>query len=75
MCHLEPDSQFERYELLMLARDYLENRDRMNEVDIGRLDVLVGNYRSSSLRHVVASSLGVDGESAPVYIGERTETL
>jgi hypothetical protein len=67
--------RYERYELILLARDYLAKGSHMSEVDIGRLDALTGDYRSSSLRHVVASSLGVAGESAPVYIGERSESL
>ena len=67
--------RYERYELLVLALDYLSGREEMNEADIGRLDVLVGNYRTSSLRHVVATSLGVSGELAPVYLGERSEVL
>ena len=67
--------RFERYELLVLALNYLANREQMNEVDIGRLDVLVSNYRTSSLRHVVATNLGVAGELAPIYLGERSESL
>jgi len=67
--------RFERYELITLALDYLARREQMNEADIGRLDVLTGNYRNSSLRHLVATSLGVSGDLAPVYVGERTEYL
>lgn len=67
--------RFERYELITLAVEYMARREQMNEADIGRLDVLVGNYRISSLRHVVATSLGVSGDMAPVYIGERSEYL
>jgi hypothetical protein len=67
--------RFERFDLLVLALEYLADGQRMSDADVGRLDVLIGNYRVSSLRHVVATSLGVSGEVAPVYLGERSESL
>jgi hypothetical protein len=67
--------RFERFELLVLAVNYLANTAEMSEADIGRLDVLAGNYRTSSLRHVVGTSLGLAGDLAPVYLGERSESL
>lgn len=69
--------RYERYEMLVLAKDYLINREKMRERDIGRLETLAGDYRRSSLRHHVSRGLGVS-ESMTVYaqgIDERTESL
>ena len=64
----------ERYEMIMLAMEYLTKGKKMNEVDIGRLDSLVGEYRRSSLRHHVSRGTGLD-EPDRIYIAARTESL
>ncbi len=64
----------ERYEMIVLAMEYLTKGKDMNEVDIGRLDSLVGEYRRSSLRHHVSRGTGLD-EPDRVYIAARTESL
>ena len=64
----------ERYEMLMLAVEYLTKGMKMRELDIGRLDALIGEYRRSSLRHHTTKDLGT-AESTPSYISTRTESL
>jgi hypothetical protein len=46
----------------------------MKELDIGRLDALLGEYRRSSLRHYISKELGIT-ESTPLYNNTRTESL
>lgn len=68
---------YEKYEMLVPAQDYLMNRQKMRERDIGRLERLAGDYRPSSLRHHVSRGLGV-GESMAGYAqgtDERTESF
>ncbi len=62
----------ERYEMVLLAVQYLTDRDSMKEIDIGRLEVLIGEYRRSSLTHY---AMGFDPTITPVYFGARTESL
>jgi hypothetical protein len=64
----------ERYEMLILAYEYLTKGERMDRVNIGRLDALVGDYRLSSLRHHISRGLGVS-EELIAYMGARTESL
>ena len=64
----------ERYEMIILAMEYLVRGRDMNEVDIGRLDSLAGEYRRSSLRHHVSRGSGL-GDPEQVYISARTESL
>ena len=71
---LEKVLRTERYEMIALAKEYLTKGKDMNEVDIGRLDSLVGEYRYSSLRHYVSRGSGI-GEPEKVYISTRTESL
>jgi hypothetical protein len=71
---LETALRTERYEMIVLAKEYLAKGEEMREVDIGRLDSLVGEYRRSSLRHYVSRGSGID-EPERVYISTRTESL
>jgi hypothetical protein len=64
----------ERYEMLLLAVEYLTQGIKMKELDIGRLDALLGEYRRSSLRHYISKELGIT-ESTPLYNNTRTESL
>jgi len=70
----------ERYNMIVLALEYLIKFDyrthssKMDKVDIGRLDALVGNYRLSSLRHFISRGMGSD-EAPIVHINSRTESL
>lgn len=45
-----------RYDLMTLAWKFLYNKPRMTERDLGRLDILARNYRTSSLRHKMRSA-------------------
>ena len=64
----------ERYEMIRLSVEYLTNRTNMKEIDIGRLDALIGEYRRSSLRHYIVKNLDSSAQP-PAYIKSRTEFL
>ena len=64
----------ERYEMIRLSVEYLTKGSNMKEVDIGRLDALIGEYRRSSLRHYIVKNLD-SSASVPSYIKTRTEFL
>ncbi len=64
----------ERYDMMVLSFEYLTNSQKMDRLDIGRLDSLIGNYRLSSLRHHVSRGTGaVEGSIA--HIDLRNESL
>ena len=66
-----------RYEMLVLATEYLQNRAGMRERDIGRLETLVADYRCSTLHHLVSRGTGL-AEPTTAYIeglDERIEAL
>jgi len=64
----------ERYDMMVLSFEYLTNFQKMDRLDIGRLDSLIGDYRLSSLRHHVSSGTGaIDGDIA--HIDKRNESL
>jgi hypothetical protein len=65
--------RYERYEMLVLAVEYLTKGRKTTDVDIGRLDALVGDYRRASLSHY--TSRGSGRADKPVYISARTESL
>lgn len=71
---LERVLRTERYEMILLAKEYLTKEREMKEIDIGRLDSLAGEYRRSSLRHHVSRGSGIGGPEQ-VYIAKRTESL
>jgi len=62
----------ERYEMLLLSVRYLTEGDKMREIDIGRLEVLLGEYRRASLTQY---TMGSGPAGTPVYFGPRTESL
>lgn len=64
----------ERYEMVILAVEYLTKGIKMREIDIGRLDALLGEYRRSSLRHHIVKNLDA-AEPTQIYIKTRTEFL
>jgi hypothetical protein len=64
----------ERFEMLLLAVEYLTKGTKMNDLDIGRLDALIGEYRRSSLRHYISKDLGAT-EPTPLHYNTRTESL
>ena len=64
----------ERYEMIRLSAEYLIKGNNMKEIDIGRLDALLGEYRRSSLRHYIVKNLD-SSASIPSYIKTRTEFL
>ena len=64
----------ERYEMVRLSVEYLTNGKNMKEIDIGRLDALLGEYRRSSLRHYIVKNLN-SSASSPFYSKTRTEFL
>ena len=64
----------ERYEMIRLSVEYLTNGKNMKELDMGRLDALIGEYRISSLRHYIVKNLN-SSASSPFYSKTRTEFL
>jgi hypothetical protein len=64
----------ERYEMIRLSVEYLTKSKNMKEIDIGRLDALIGEYRRSSLRHYIVKNLNSSALS-PSYSDSRTEFL
>jgi hypothetical protein len=62
----------ERYEMLLLSVEYLTRGEKMREIDIGRLEVLLGEYRRASLTQY---AMGSGPGGTPVYFGPRTESL
>jgi hypothetical protein len=66
-----------RYEMLLLAKEYLQNRGNMRERDIGRLETLVADYRRSTLSHLVSRGGGLDGTKRAYIEGieEDVESL
>ncbi len=61
----------ERFEMMELALECLTMRDSMCGVNIGKLEVLVGDYRRATLGHYISRGSG----SGAAIFGERTETL
>lgn len=64
----------DRYEMLRLATQYIDEPRQMREVDIGRLEAYLGDYRRSSLSHYTSRGLGLSG-TAPVCIYPGGESL
>jgi hypothetical protein len=64
----------ERYEMLLLAVEYLTKGVKMKELDIGRLDALIGEYRRSSLHHYISKELGVTKQTS-LHTKTNTESL
>jgi hypothetical protein len=64
----------ERYEMVKLAVEYLTKGKEMKEIDIGRLDALLGEYRRSTLRHYIVKNLDA-AQSTQIYLKSRTEFL
>jgi hypothetical protein len=64
----------ERYEMLRLAVQYIDEPRQMKEVDVGRLEAYLGEYRSSSLSHYTSRGSGLTGR-APVCIYPGAESL
>ena len=64
----------ERYEMMILALEYLTNFQNMDRLDIGRLDALVGSYRLSSLQHHISRGTGTVDRSV-VHIESRDQSL
>ena len=60
----------ERYEMVTLAVEYLKKGGKMRERDIGRLEVLIGEYRRATLTHY-AMALGT--ASSPVFFVPESE--
>ncbi len=52
--------RFDRYEMVRLAVQYLIGDKDMNPRDIGQLEVYVGSYRGSSLRHYIKGQFPSD---------------
>jgi len=48
----------DRYEMMILAAAYLENKKEMRAVDAGRLEILTRQYRISTLRHLMSKTGG-----------------
>lgn len=60
--------------MLKLAIEYLtKGKERMKEIDIGRLDVFIGDYRHKTLQQYISGTLGLTDRST--HFDERTESL
>lgn len=62
----------ERFEMIELALECLTNRAGMCDMDVGKLQVLIADYRRATLSHYISRSAGV--HSSGVFLGERTES-
>jgi len=40
--------------MMILSHRYLTEKENMNKIDIGKLEILTRNYRLSSLRHLLS---------------------
>lgn len=54
-----------RYELLILAREYISPDTKMTDKKMGKLEALTGEYRVSTLRHVIAKIISHHGNDNP----------
>lgn len=63
----------ERYEMIELALECLTTRSCMSGFNIGKLEILVGDYRRATLGHYISRGSGINGNG--VRLGERTESL
>ncbi len=62
-----------RYEMLLLSKDYLLDREKMNERDKGRLEILIADYRRSTLQHLVSRGVGLHGSTTAYIEGAEGE--
>ncbi|MBU0980116.1 MAG: hypothetical protein KJ709_04890, partial [Nanoarchaeota archaeon] len=63
----------ERYKMLMLAVEHLtKGTDQMDDVDIGRLETLVGDYRGRTLRHFTSRGSSMTGQGTRFDGGVET---
>ncbi|MFH1536622.1 MAG: hypothetical protein ABID45_01395 [Patescibacteria group bacterium] len=71
---LERVLRSERYKMATLTRQYLQDGpEKMDRLDIGRLEGMIGNYRLSTIRHHISGGTGVRGRM--LTLGSRTESL
>jgi hypothetical protein len=65
--------RIERYEMLILALEYLTMKEKMSGIHIGKLEVLVGDYRRATLSHFISRGSGVSSSAA--FFGDTTDSL
>lgn len=65
----------ERYDMVILALEYLMNAENMDRLDIGRLDTLIGHYRMATLKHYISRGMGISETNALARIDDRKQSL
>jgi len=66
--------RIERYQMLKLAIEYLtKGKEKMKKIDVGRLDVLIGDYRHNTLQQYISGTSGLTERST--HFDERIESL
>lgn len=63
----------ERYKMIELSVLYLERDEKIEDIDIGRLEILIGDYRNKTLSHYASRGSGII-DTRP-FFGETTESL
>jgi len=71
---LENVLRTDRYETVRLAVKYINPEDKLEPKDTGKLEVLIGAYRASSLRHYYTKGAGHSGSKSIIGIGDQTLT-
>jgi hypothetical protein len=65
--------RIERYEMVLLALESLTMKERMKEINIGKLEVLIGEYRRATLNHFISRGSGLTDSA--VFFDNTTESL
>ncbi|MFA6472215.1 MAG: hypothetical protein WCU00_09270 [Candidatus Latescibacterota bacterium] len=65
--------RIERYEMMTLALEYLVKRGKMSGIHIGKLEVMVGDYRRATLSHFISRGSGLSNSAA--FFGDTTDSL
>lgn len=66
--------RYERYGMMRLALKYLKESPTISQLYVGRLEVLIGEYRRWSLSHYTSRGSALSGK-ASVILGPGTEFL
>lgn len=74
-CKLENVLGIKRYQLLLLAHQYILNGEKMAERDKGKLEILIGDYRTSSLRHKTAEMINPMDTYSNLNVSQGKEKL
>lgn len=64
-----------RYQLLLLAYKYISSMGKISERDKGKLEILIGDYRTSTLRHKTAEIINPQESHSNLNISQGDEKL